>query len=213
MKIRNSHRRGVLLGAGAVSLVLAATGIVAAMAMRSTPRARGGRPSHAVSPNAIGGAAPRSQGSQASNNNGSSSAPSTTSSSSTTAGLELADGTYPTYIRQVDADGAKLTIDVLQVFQGQAAIDAAVEDGVSPNEAKYLYVYIRNQNSRLRTLPVARDVDIDFVGTCESPPNREAALTELAEETTPFDTTYYYDVTVDDGVIHGIAQRLAIAAC
>jgi hypothetical protein len=195
------YRLMVLIGAGTLALVLGTTGIVAAMARRSPSAPQAHRASVTVGrPSTIAAtpaSAPRSPSSQEASSPGSS----------------LADGTYPTYIRGVDVHGAKLTVDVIQVFEGKAAIAAAIEDGESPNEAQYLYVYIRNQNGRLRTLPVALDVRIEFVGTCESPPDRDAALTELAKKTTPFDKTYYYEVTVTGGAIHRITQHLAIPAC
>jgi len=93
----------------------------------------------------------------------------------------LADGTYPTYIDKVDVKDATITVDVIQLFENEAAINAAVEDGMSANDAQYLYVYIRNQNPRLRTLPVARNIDIEFTDGCEAPPVRDKALTELAK--------------------------------
>ena len=125
----------------------------------------------------------------------------------------LADGIYPTYIDGVDVGRATITIDVIQVFEDDAAIDAAIEDGMAPNDAQYLYVYVRNQNPRLRTLPVARDVDMLFLDGCEAPPERDAALTELAKSTTPFSSLYYYDVTVANGAIRHIEQHLTEAAC
>ena len=68
----------------------------------------------------------------------------------------LADGRYDSYIRTVDRHRNQLTVDLVQVFQGQAARDAAIADGMAPDKAQYLGVYARNQNPRLRTLPLAR---------------------------------------------------------
>ena len=68
----------------------------------------------------------------------------------------LADGTYPTFVRAVDLDGATVEVDVLQVFVGAEAHQAAIEDGVSWNDVRFNPVYIRNENPLLRTLPVAR---------------------------------------------------------
>jgi hypothetical protein len=195
------YRRMVLLVAGTLALVLATIGIVAALGGRSSPATQAQQPSVKAA---------RSSTIPVANSSGTSTGLSTTS---TAAGHVLADGTYPTYIREVDAQGATITVDVIQVFHDEAAIKAAIEDGKPPREAQYLYVYIRNQNPLLRTLPVARDVRIEFVDACEAPPNRHAALTELAKETTPFNSTYYYDVTVSDGAIHHITQQLSIPAC
>jgi hypothetical protein len=200
------YRRIVMLGAGGLALVFATTGMVSALAGRSAPAAEASKPSAAeVSPSSIA-AAPAASPSSTQRSAG----PSITSSA---AGPVLADGTYPTYIRRVDVEGATITADVIQVFEGDAAIEAALEDGESSSEAQYLYVYIRNQNPRLRTLPVARDLSIQFVDTCEAPANQHEALTDLAKKTTPFNTMYFYDITVRDGSIRDITQHLAVAAC
>src|SRR6266540_2060955 len=74
----------------------------------------------------------------------------------------LADGRYDSYIRTVDAGRARLVVDLVQVFEGQAAVDAAITDGMARDQAQYLGVYVRNQNPRLRTLPLARDLRLDL---------------------------------------------------
>jgi hypothetical protein len=124
----------------------------------------------------------------------------------------LADGTYPTFVRAVDLDGATVEVDVLQIFVGAEAHQAAIEDGVSWNDVRYNPVYLRNENPLLRTLPVARHAHIKLLGTCEAP-NRSIGLKELRNETTPFTDTFYYDVTVVDGSVVGITQKIAVAAC
>lgn len=52
-----------------------------------------------------------------------------------------------------------MTIDVVQFFTGDAAASAAAEDGSSevPPPSDY---WIRNENDRLRTLPVAPDAEV-----------------------------------------------------
>jgi hypothetical protein len=42
----------------------------------------------------------------------------------------LADGHYDAYIQQVNTRGDYLVVDLVQVFEGQAAIDAAIADGL-----------------------------------------------------------------------------------
>jgi len=196
-KLKRS-RAIVLLAAGTLALVIASSGIVAALAGRPSPATAKQSPSGSVGPNAT---------------RTSTSVSTTSTATSTAAGPVLAEGTYPTYIRQVDVNGATITVDVIQVFKDEAAAKAAIADGKSSREAQYLYVYVRNQSSRLRTLTVARDVRIQFADGCEAPPNQHEALTELAKRTTTFNTAYYYDVTVSDGTIHGIVQHLTMAAC
>jgi hypothetical protein len=124
----------------------------------------------------------------------------------------LADGVYPTFVRAVNVRDATLTVDVLQVFAEGDAHQAAVEDGVPWKDVRYNPVYIRNENPRLRTLEVARDAHIAFLGGCEAS-NRWGGLTRLREETTPFTETLYYEITVVGGSITGILQKIAVSAC
>ncbi len=124
----------------------------------------------------------------------------------------LADGVYPTYVRAVDVKGATVTVDVVQTFFGDDAHRAAIEDGVAWKDVRYDPVYIRNVNPLLRTLPVARDVHIKLIGMCEAP-SRWIGLTELREATTPFTHLFYYEVTMVDGRVAGILQKVAVAAC
>jgi hypothetical protein len=124
----------------------------------------------------------------------------------------LADGVYPTFVRAVDVRGATITFDVLQVFVGAAAHEAAIEDGVRWMDVRYNPVYIRNENPLLRTLPVARDVRIKLIAICMAP-NRWVGLRELREATTPFTDSFYYEVTVAGGSVERIRQLVTVAGC
>jgi hypothetical protein len=124
----------------------------------------------------------------------------------------LADGVYPTYVRAVDVQGATVTVDVLQLFTGTAAHQAAIDDGVPWADVRYDPVYIRNENPLLRTLPVARSVKIKFLAMCMSP-SRWVGLTELRKQTKNFDETYYYEMSVIGGSVVAIDQRIAVSAC
>jgi hypothetical protein len=125
----------------------------------------------------------------------------------------LADGLYPTFVRAVDVKGATITVDVLQVFVGEAEQhQAATEDGVDWQNVMYDPVYIRNENPLLRTLPVTRDAQIRFMGTCESP-NRQVGLTELRKQTVNFDELYYYEMSIIDGSVVAVDQSIAISGC
>lgn len=126
----------------------------------------------------------------------------------------LADGRYDVYIRTVDAGRKRLVVDLVQVLHGEAAVKAAVEDGTPRDTAQYLNVYIRNENPRLRTLPLARDVRLDLVGDCEAP--RSQQLSKLATDARAMsgsDHTYYFTLTVRDGAVHRVEEFLAINAC
>ena len=125
----------------------------------------------------------------------------------------LADGLYPTFIRAVDVGGATVTVDVLQVFAGEAEQhQAAVEDGVDWEYFMYDPVYVRNENPLLRKLPVAWDVRILFYGWCDYP-SRWAGLTELRKEAASSGEGWYYEITVVDGEIVGIEQKVASSGC
>jgi hypothetical protein len=206
-------RRGmVLLGAGMLAFVFATAGVVAAVAGRSSTGAHPRERSPMVqTPAGTVGTPAAQKGSDDQTSPSPSVAPSPALDPTA-----LADGIYPAYVRHVDVRRATITVDVLQIFEEEAAVDAAIEDGVSPEDAQqYLYapVYVRNENPLLRTLPVARDVRIEFLGGCESPGNRRAALRELSERTTPFDPMYYYSVTLQGGAVERIVQRITVSAC
>jgi hypothetical protein len=125
----------------------------------------------------------------------------------------LADGVYPTFVRAVDVKGATITVDVLQVFVGEAEQhQAAIEDGVDWEYFMYDPVYLRNENPLLRTLPVDWDVRILFLGWCEHP-SRWAGLTQLRKEAASGNEGWYYELTVVDGAVVGIEQKLASSGC
>jgi hypothetical protein len=124
----------------------------------------------------------------------------------------LADGVYPTFVRAVDVQGGTVTVDVLQVFIGAEQHQAAIEDGVPWADVRYDPVYLRNQNPLLRTLPVTDDAEIRFMGMCEAS-SRDVGLAQLRTETTPFNESFYYEMSVIDGSVVAIEQRIAISAC
>jgi hypothetical protein len=123
----------------------------------------------------------------------------------------LADGVYPTFVRAVDVQGATVTVDVLQVFVGAEQHQAAIEDGVDWRNVMYDPVYIRNENPLLRKLPVAGDAWITFLGGCESP-SRQAGLNQLRREGVGSET-YYFEMSVIDGSVVAIDQKIAVSAC
>jgi hypothetical protein len=127
----------------------------------------------------------------------------------------LADGHYDSYIRTVDSRRHRLVVDLVQVFDGQAARDAAIADGMARDKAQYLGVYVRNQNPQLRTLPLARDLRLDLRGgDCEAPRNHQLAkLATDARAMSGSIHTYYFTLTVRGGAVHQVQEFLAINAC
>jgi hypothetical protein len=125
----------------------------------------------------------------------------------------LADGKHDTFIRKLDTSGGTVVVDVVQVFKDNAAVDAAIQDGKPRDAAQYLPVYVRNQNPRLRTLPLASDFRADLLGGCEdSTLSRQAVLDKLASNAR-LAGVYYYTLTVKDGAVQRIDEHLAINAC
>jgi hypothetical protein len=131
----------------------------------------------------------------------------------------LADGRYDSYIRRVqvpiDYGTSQLVVDLVQVFDGQAARDAAIADGMARDKAQYLGVYVRNQNPRLRTLPLASDARLDLRGgDCEAPRNHQLAkLMADARAMSGSIHTYYFTLTVHAGAVQQVQEFLAINAC
>jgi hypothetical protein len=127
----------------------------------------------------------------------------------------LADGRYDAYIQQVNSRGDYLVVDLVQVFEGQAAVEAAVADGQSRDTAQVLYTYVRNQNPRLRTLPLADDLRLDLRGVdCEAPVSHQLAkLAADARAMSGPNHTYYFKLTVAGGAVHRVQEFVAINAC
>jgi hypothetical protein len=198
----SSRRRTVLLPLVAIALVVAAAGggIAIALASRSTPGA-GEQPAGVAAP----APTPRTEGS------GQQPSPPTSGPTATTAAKPpLADGSYDAFVRSVDPDRRTIVVDVVQVFEGDAADKAAVEDGKQGGFG----LYVRNKNPLLRTLRVSSAVRIEFQGTCEQgPPSGTQALRTLAKRVARFKEFYYYHFSVEDGLVRSMHERQAVSAC
>ena len=127
----------------------------------------------------------------------------------------LADGHYASYIRTVDRGHNRLVVDLVQVFHEQAAIDAAIADGMPHDQAQVLYVYVRNHNPRLRTLPMARDLRLDLLpGDCiESRNHQFAKLVKDSRAMSGSRPAYYFTLTVAGGLVHRIQEDKTFNAC
>jgi hypothetical protein len=78
--------------------------------------------------------------------------------------LPIEDGRHAAFLTDLDLGARTLTFDVIQFLTGQAAIDAYREDHPEdPEGDPDNDYYIRNVNPRLRTLPVASDVEVEVV--------------------------------------------------
>lgn len=126
----------------------------------------------------------------------------------------LADGHYDAYIRTVDAGRNRLVVDLVQVFKGEAAVTAAIQDGTPRDTAQVMYLYIRNHNPRLRTLPLARDARLDLRGGCEGSHSHQLSMLAAdARAMRGSDHVYYFTLTVRDGAVHRVQEFLTSPAC
>jgi hypothetical protein len=125
----------------------------------------------------------------------------------------LADGRYDAYVRKVDPDRDLIVVDLVQVFTGDAAARAALEDGMDRSAAEVRDTYIRNQNDRLRTLEMAGGVRLNLIGACEST-GQETLFTKLIKDATYGQgQLFYYTLQVQGGVVRQIDEHQAQPAC
>jgi hypothetical protein len=125
----------------------------------------------------------------------------------------LTDGRYDSYVRKVDPDRDLIVVDLVQVFTGDAAVPAAIEDGMDRSAAQVRDTYVRNQNPRLRTLEMAGGVRLNLIGSCEST-GQEALFTKLIKDATYGQgQLFYYTLHVQGGMVQRIAEHQAQPAC
>jgi hypothetical protein len=125
----------------------------------------------------------------------------------------LADGRYDAYVRKVDPDRDLIVVDLVQVFTGDAAARAAIEDGMDRSAAEVRDTYVRNQNDRLRTLEMAGGVRLNLIGACEST-GQEGLFTKLIKDATYGQgQLFYYTLHVQGGMVQRIDEHQAQPAC
>ena len=224
------RRRVALFAAGAV--LIAALGSGAALALGD----RNDGQSAAASQSAAAAAQPAASDQSAKASAGQSATPATPASRATAAGQQtsgsgqeqssspsgrpkregvttLADGRYDAYVRKVDPDRDLIVVDLVQVFTGDAAVRAAIQDGMDRSAAQVRDTYVRNQNPRLRTLEMAGGVRLNLIGSCEST-GQEALFTKLIKDATSGQGhLFYYTLQVRGGVVQRIDEHQAQPAC
>jgi hypothetical protein len=125
--------------------------------------------------------------------------------------VTLADGRYDSYVRKVDPDRDLIVVDLVQVFTGDAAVRAAIEDGMDRDAAQVRDTYVRNQNPRLRTLEMASNVQLHLIGSCDSS-GREELFSKLIKDAN-YGDLFYYTLRVQGGVVQRIDEHQAQPAC
>jgi hypothetical protein len=123
----------------------------------------------------------------------------------------LPDGVHHTLIRKVDIAHDRITVDVVQLFLDGDAVKAAIADGKPREQAEAMTVWLRNRNPRLRTLPLADDLKVDFYQSCDEQPDRRAVLEQLADNVRL--GVYFHTLTVRGGEVHAIKERQIQPAC
>ena len=125
----------------------------------------------------------------------------------------LADGRYDAYVRKVDPDRDLIVVDLVQVFTGNAAVRAALEDGMDRSAAEVRDTYVRNQNDRLRTLEMAGGVKLNLIGSCDST-GQEGLFTKLIKDASyGHGQLFYYTLRVQGGMVQRIDEHQAQPAC
>jgi len=207
---RRRRRALTLLTAG--TLVLLATGIGVSVAIASRPTPTASAPS--ATAEEPGTATPDTQSSSVQQPTQNEQAPGQAANDTTTGQPPaLADGRHDAFIRKLDTRGGTVVVDVVQVFKDKDAVEAAVQDGRTRDAAQYLPVYVRNQNPRLRTLPLASNLRVHLLGGCEDSTLSKQALLDKLASNAKIAGVYYYTLTVKDGAVQRIDEHLAVNAC
>jgi len=207
---RRRRRALTLLTAG--TLVLLATGIGVSVAIASRPTPTASAPS--ATAEEPGTANPDTQSSPVQQPTQDQQAPGQAANDTATGQPPaLADGKHDAFIRKLDTRGGTVEVDVVQVFKDKDAVEAAVQDGKPRDAAQYLPVYVRNQNPRLRTLPLAGNLRVDLLGGCEDSTLSKQALLDKLANNARIAGVYYYTLTVKDGAVQRIDENLAVNAC
>jgi hypothetical protein len=125
--------------------------------------------------------------------------------------VSLPDGRYDGYVRKVDPDRDLIVVDLVQVFTGDAAVQAAIEDGMDRDAAQVRDTYVRNHNDRLRTLEMASNVRLHLIGSCDST-GREGLFSKLIKDAN-YGDLFYYTLRVQGGAVQRIDEHQAQPAC
>jgi hypothetical protein len=200
---RSRRRLTSLLVAATLAVLGGAAGVTVALANRPEPAAPAAQPAATtVAPAAASTTPAAGQPAKA--------APAAPAAAGQPVVLE--DGRHDAFVRKVDTGRGTIVLDVVQVFHDEEAVKAAIADGKPRGDAQYLQAYVRNQNPRLRTLPLASGVRVNLLGGCEEPKGDQQALAKLASNARLGDV-YYYTVTVKGGAVRQLDEHLAVNAC
>jgi hypothetical protein len=110
----------------------------------------------------------------------------------------LGDGRHPVLLKAVDASRRRVTFDLIQFYQGDAAAREAAKDhqeSPPPNDH-----YVRNVNPRLRTLLVRGDAAVTVNGLMGTQQAVPVTLAKLATLTRTYSPVFWLTVRNDQVV-------------
>ncbi len=145
-------------------------------------------------------AATGATGSSASTTTAKSSASKPASTTTTTMVEKLPDGTYFVFITEISLKNKTLTIDLAELYTGQKAKEAAAADG----EQIETDFYIRNKNTKLRTVGIVDNASIKVLGD-----GSDLVAGDLAKLSTHVDTKSELpaSITVTKGAITSVDEQ------
>jgi len=93
------------------------------------------------------------------------------------------DGTSFGYVTAIGIEDRTVTIDIAELLTGDAAVQAAVEDGALEPGATSIDndYYVRNRNPKLRTAGVGPTAPVNVLEDLGSPDLRAGSLRDLAQ--------------------------------
>jgi hypothetical protein len=120
---------------------------------------------------------------------------------------DLTDGKHFGFVTALDPQQFRLVFDKAELFEGDAATDAAVEDGAEPTEGGF---YVRNPDDRMNRVTLSEDIQVRLLKPC-------CELTESTFEDwqagfIPDDRTFYgtsnshYEITITDGKVTAVDE-------
>jgi hypothetical protein len=201
------RRRRALTLLTAGTLVVAAVGVGVGVALANRPAPTAARQEPAVTTPATQAGPARQPPANATRT------PATAPAGTAAQAAALADGRHDVLIRKLDTRRGTVVVDVVQVFKDGDATRAAIEDGEDRDTARFLPVHVRNQNPRLRTLPLASGFEVDLLGGCEGSTSTRERLLDKLSRNAAIAGVYYYTLTVVGGAVQRIDENLAVNAC
>lgn len=126
----------------------------------------------------------------------------------------LADGRHAAFLTAIDVSAGTITFDVIQYLTGEAAEHAFHQDHPEIAEGPPNGFYIRNENPRLRTLPVHHDVPVQvtWLGDGNQPEwiSFEDLPAYFTGDAVPDDPYVWYDpfwLTVHNDRVESIVEQ------